>query len=233
MKMVKREIASWIQLYAPVAGRGVLVNDSLRESAPMRYFLSGMIPGSYEAHAVAFHSFWVNSNVPADQIMIMKDYNGDINEDDFKRTSWKDFFASKEQPFELETAYVSSEAHYKRFTQMSNELYAGEGLLDEEYIHSLVEVAGELYGSQEIEAFYTFRLTRDREDRVYEGVIDELPLLLKDKDVLLTPSLIYAKDESWMVNTDLTAPFTFIGGEKKLITALVEKHPAEIYEMSY
>ncbi len=115
---------------------------------------------------------------------------------------------------------------------MNNELFPGEGLLDEEHLNSLVETIYKIYGNQEIELFYTFLSTKNWEkDLMFSGRISDLPNLIKKENLRLTPSLIYPKERNWVVNTDYDLAFTTIGGEKEFIAEIVRKNKNEIYQI--
>ena len=152
----------------------------------------------------------------------------------YKRVKWKDFFSKKGTAFVLEQAFKDSGEFHKRFKQMNNELFPGEGLLDKEHLQSIIEVASECYGNQTVEAFYIFLATNGlEENKLYEGQLSELEHLLTGKVSSLTPSLIYPKDQKWVVNTDYDLPFSAIGGEGKFVDELVKRNKDEIYELKY
>jgi hypothetical protein len=234
MKLIQKEIERWIKPYATIIGASLDVEEKLRKTNPLKYFLRVTIPNNFESYAIALHSFWVNNKISALELNEIIDEDEELPEDDFERVKWKDFFELKQAKFELESAYKSSSEFYSQFKSMNNELYPGEGLMDKEHINSLIKTVLKLYGNQEIELFYIFLATTDWEkDRIYQGKISELHELLDNKELSLTPSLIYPKEKNWVINTDYDLSFSFIGGEKGLIKELVSKNQDEIYELKY
>ena len=219
-------------LNATIIGELLDVEEKLRKTNPLKYFLRVTVPNNFESYAIALHSFWVNNKIPA--LELEETENEELPEDDFERVKWKKFFELKKVKFELENAYKSSSEFYSQFRQMNNELYPGEGLMDKEHINSLIEIVLKLYGNQEIELFYTFLATTDWEkDRIYQGKISKLYELFDNEELRLTPSLIYPKEKNWVVNTDYDLSFSFIGGTKELIGELVSNNQDEIYELKY
>jgi len=234
MKIVQKEIEEWIKPYATIAGESLNIDEKLRETNPLKYFLRFTIPERFDSYAIALHSFWVNNKISKSEIRELSIGDEDLPEEDFDRVKWKDFYTFKEKKFDLKNAYKSSKEFHRQFKQMNNELHPGEGLMDREHIESLIEIVLKLYGSQEIELFYTFLATgKCEEDEIYQGKTSELNQLLGDETLRLTPSLIYPKEKNWVVNTDYDLPFSFIGGERKLIEELIYQNIDEIYELEY
>ena len=56
--------------------------------------------------------------------------------------------------------------------------------------------------------------------------------LIENEETEKTPSLIYSTDKKWAINSDYDLEFSIIGGEKKFIESLTEKHPHEIYSIT-
>lgn len=234
MKIVQKEIEDWIKPFATIVGDLIEVDKKLKEENPFRYFLRMTIPNSFESFAVALHSFWINNKIPKEDVRESNNDDDELPEEDFDRVKWKDFFAKKGKQFQFEEAYKSTSDFYKQFSQMNNELFPGEGLMDKEHLNSLIDIVQTIYGNQDIEVFYTFLSTNDWEkDRIYKGKISELNQLFENEELRLTPSLIYPKDRQWVVNTDYDLSFSFIGGERKLVDELVHQNENEIYELKY
>ncbi len=234
MKIVQKEIEDWIKPFATIVGDSIEVDEKLKEENPFRYFLRLTIPNIFESYAVVLHSFWRNKKISKEEIRESNNNDRELPEEDFDRIKWKEFFANKGKEFKFENAYKSTIDFYKQFNQMDNELFPGEGAMDEEHLNSLIEIIQKIYGNQEIEVFYILLSTKDWEkDRIYKGKISDLNQLFNNEELILTPSLIYPKDKNWVVNTDYDLPFSFIGGEKKLIDELVSRNEDEIYELKY
>ena len=234
MKIVDKEIEDWIKPYATIIGDSLNVDEKLRETNPINYFLRVTVPKEFDKYAIALHSFWINNKIPNGKIRYSVNLDEDTPEEDYDRVKWKDFYTLKNENFDLQNFYKSPSKSFNQFEQLNNELFPGEGLMDIEHIKSLIETILDLYGDQEIELFYTFLATSECDkDRIYNGRISELEKLLNSKELHLTPSLIYPKERNWVVNTDYDLPFSFLGGESELISRLVNKNRYELYELKY
>lgn len=234
MKIVTKEIEPWIKPFSTINDGDLKIDRKLRNENPSKYFLHLTIPNEFDSYAILLHSFWINKNIPQEKICLSENDTKEYSEKEFDRINWKKFYENKGEKFDLNNAILNSVDWNIPFKQFNNELYPGEGLLDEEHINSIIEIVKELYGNQEIETFHTFLNTENWEkDRIHKGKITELKKLLTDKELNKTPNLIYSKDKKWVVNTDYDLAFTFIGGEKRLIQELVKWNEDEIFEIKY
>ncbi|MFS4457522.1 hypothetical protein [Maribacter sp. 2304DJ31-5] len=232
MELIEKDIEDWIKPYATIVGEQKEYDLELRKQNPADFFLELTIPNSFEGYAIALHSYWINYNIPKNKITESENSDEDLPEEEFSRVNWKDFYQLKQIDFDLNSAILNSVEWKRPFKQMNNELFPGEGLLDEEHLNSLVETINKIYGNQEIELFYTFLSTKNwQKDLMFSGRINDLPNLIKKENLRLTPSLIYPKARNWVVNTDYDLAFTTIGGEKKFIAELVRKNEYEIYQI--
>ena len=226
MELKEKDIEDWIKPYATIVGNKNDVDLDLRKKNPAEYFLRLTLPNNYESYAIALHSFWINHNIPKDKVITNELSNEEFPEKDFSAVTWKDFYERKNLKFNLNKAILNSVEHNQTYEkQLNNELYPSEGSMDEEQIINLVEIVKEIYGNQEIELFYTFLATKDwKKNLIYNGKISELPKLLKEENLRLTPSLIYPKERNWVVNTDYDLSFSTIGGESKFISKLEKRN---------
>jgi hypothetical protein len=232
LELTEKDIEDWIKPFATIVGEQKEYDLELRKQNPAEFFLKLTLPNNFEDYAIALHSYWINYNVPKNEIKENGNSGEDFPEEDFSRINWKDFYQRKEVDFELNSSILNSVEWKRPFKQLNNELFPGEGLLDEEHLNSLVETIMEIYGNQEIEIFYTFLSTNDWEkDLIFTGRINDLPNLINKENLRLTPSLIYPKERNWVVNTDYDLAFTTIGGETKFINELVRKNKNEIYQI--
>lgn len=234
MKQINKEIEKWIKPYATIVGESIEVEEELRETNPSKYFVQLTIPNNFEKYAIALHSYWINYNIPKENIRELNNDDEKIPEEEYTRIKWKDFFEFKQMKFELNSAIISSVDWETKFPQMNNELYPGEGLMDEEHLESLAQIVLNIYGDEEIEIFY-HRMTTTNwdENKLFEGRISKLQSLKDKKELNFTPSLIYPKNKKWIVNTDFDLAFSTIGGDSELIHKLIKNNPDEIYEVEY
>ena len=234
MEPIEKDIEDWIKPFATIVGEQKEYDLELRKQNPAKFFLELTLPNNFESYAIALHSYWINYNIPKNEIREINNNDKDLPEEEFSRVNWKKFYKLKQVDFELNSAILNSVEWKTPFKQMNNELFPGEGLLDEEHLNSLVETIIEIYGNQEIELFYTFLSTNDWEkELMFSGKITDLPSLIKKENLRFTPSLIYPKDRNWAVNSDYDLAFTTIGGEKKFISELVRKNKNEIYQIEH
>lgn len=234
MEQIKKNIEDWIKPYATIVGDKIDVDIDLKKENPTKYFLRLTQPNHFESYAIALHSFWINFKVPNNEIKENQNNDIELPEDEFTRVNWKDFYELKNVPFELNSAILNSVNWKSPFKQMNNELFPGEGLMDEEHLESLVKTVMEIYGNQEVELFYTFLSTQNlEEDLIFRGKINDLPTLIKKQDLRLTPSLIYPKERNWFVNTDYDLAFSTIGGGNEFINKLTAQNSDEIFKIEY
>ena len=234
LKQTEKEIEDWIKPYVTIAGDKIEVDINLKKENPSKYFLRLTLPNNFQDYAIALHSYWINHNVPKSQIKESRNDDENLPEEEYTRVNWKEFYKLKEVEFKLNTAVLNSVEWKRPYKQMNNELYPGEGLMDEEHLESLIRTVDELYGNQEVEVFYTALSTLDWEkDLMFSGRINDLPNLIKKEDLRLTPSLIYPKERNWVVNTDYDLSFSTIGGESKFINELVKQNVDEIFKVEY
>lgn len=233
MKLIEKDIEDWIKPYATIVGDKKDFDADLRSKNPSEYFLRMTLPDSFQAYAIALHSFWINNKVPKDKIIVRELSKEEFLEDDLTRITWKSFYEKKYLEFGLNKAILESVADIPSYNkQLNNELYPCDGLMDKEHLISLVEVVSKIYGNQDIELFYTLLATKNwKKDLIYSGKISELPKLLKMENLILTPSLIYPKERNWVVNTDYDLTFSTIAGETLFISELAKRNPNGIIKI--
>lgn len=235
MKITNKEIENWIKPYATVIGDNLNIDISLRKTNPLRYFLRLTLPNNFDSYAIILHSYWINYNIPKDQIVENENKEKDLPEEDFVRVNWKEFYNYKNVQFDLDNAILNSVEWWKdSLKQMNNELYPADSTIDDENILSLVKVVNEMYGNQEIEFYYTSLITDNWEnDFIYAGKINDLPSFLETLKYGFTPSLIYPKDRNWAINSDYDLSFSTIGGEYEFIKKLTKENKNEIIKSEY
>lgn len=232
MKLVENEIDDWIKSYVAIS-RNIKVDEKLRKSDLINYFLKITIPNVFESYAIILHSFWINNKLKKEKLNFNIDDDND-DEKDFERISWTDFFKIYNHEFKIENCLETKEKISTVNGQFNNELYPGEGLCDKEHLVSLKNLIIEIYGDENIYGYYTFLSTINwKSDKLYFGNISEIEELLNNEELRLTPSLIYSENKNWVLNSDYDLPFSFIGGEKKLIEKLVKENHNEIFEIQY
>jgi hypothetical protein len=234
MKLTETDIDPWIKPYTTIIGERADIDTNLRFTDPAKFYLNITLPDIFEAYAIALSSFWVNDTILPHKVKIMENTDGEFPDDDYGKFSWKDFYRYKCLDFDLKKALLDQIYHKSPFTQMNNELYPGEGLMDRSHLKSFTDIVLSTHGDQEIVVFYIHLATKSWENnRLYKGKISELLSLLDEENLRLSPSLIYPVEKNWAVNTDYDLSFTTIGGSIKLIDALVRQNKNEIYKTDY
>ncbi|MFT5601494.1 MAG: hypothetical protein ACI9N1_001738 [Flavobacteriales bacterium] len=233
MKLINKEIANWIKPYVSIIGDLNEVDESLKRTHPSKYFVNLTIPEQFEKYAISLHSYWLNDKLPIDKIVKMKNCDKEFTSEDYERITWEDFYFKKGKSFKLEEAILDSVNCINPSIQLSNEFHPSEGDMDIEQLSSITKEIQSLYGNQEIEVFFHFLATKNWDDSLlFECTISQLLELIAQNEFNNTPSLIYAKDKSWVINTDYDLSFSTIGGESKLINRILENHNKEIFEVS-
>jgi len=232
-----KELKDWIAPYLTVNGNHIATDQSLKETNYLKYFVDLTLPNIFQKYAIILHSFWIY-DLPKDNIKERNHKPSDVlsaeleDEENYFPISLTHFYKSKNIEFDLQKTvreYVERDYH---FQQMNNEIYPGEGVLDENHIASVCENVIETYGNQEIEIYYIFLATKDwKEDLMYRGKISGLVEFIKNEETNLTPSLIYCSEKKWAINSDYDLPFSIIGGEEEFISKLIKDNPLEVYNI--
>jgi len=235
LELTENDIDEWIKPYATIIGEKGNIDEKLRKSNPPKYFLRSTLPDNFQEYAIALHSYWINYNIPKNEIKENQNEQLEISEDDYTRINWPEFYEFKNINFDFNEAILASVEWKRPFEkQLNNELYPAEGSMDIKHLQDLVEIVTEFYGNQEIELFFIIYATNNwKKDLRYKGEINGLLELLDGKNIRLTPSLIYPTEKNWVINTDYDLSFTSIGGESKFISELVKRNKNEIFRVAY
>ncbi|MEN2436819.1 hypothetical protein AAH994_15505, partial [Weeksellaceae bacterium A-14] len=233
------EIKSWIAPYLTVNGNTPEVPIILKETNILKYFQELTLPNIFEEYAIILHSFWIY-NLTENQIERLNlkgkeliNSEPEFPENGYNPISWFDFYKFKKVDFDLKTAIKNSVDWKFPFVQMNNELYPGEGIIDNKHLSEISNLILKYYGDQEIEIYYIFLATNNwEEDKMFKGKITELIKLIENEETVRTPSLIYSTEKNWALNSDYDLQFSIIGGNKEFINELIEKNPKEIYQIS-
>ena len=108
MKRINRDIASWIKPYVTIIGDLNNTDESLRKASPTKFYLKSTIPEYFEKYAIFLHSYWINYNIPKEQISIMENADKELAEEDFTRITWEDFYLEKGNPICVNNALPDS-----------------------------------------------------------------------------------------------------------------------------
>ena len=232
------ELKNWISPYLTVIGKTPAVDKNLKDIDILEYFRKLCLPNIFEKYAVILHSFWIY-NLSESQISRMNlnpneilNAEQEFPEDEYNAVKWIDFYKLKGMNFELKEAIKDSINWRFPFKQMNNEMYPGDGIIDEEILKIFGNTILKKYENEEIEIYYISLATANmEEDRMFKGKISELSELIKSEETLNTPSLIYSTEKKWAINSDYDLQFSIIGGEESLINALIQTCPDQIYSI--
>ena len=230
------EIKNWIAPYLTVTGDTPEVNKILKDTNILKYFQELTLPNIFEKYAIILHSFWI-FNLTKNQIKRLNLEGKDIlnsepefPENEYNSISWCNFYKFKNADFELKNAVENSVDWKFPFKQMNNELYPGEGIMDNKHLLEISSLGLKYFGDENLEVYYTFLATNNwDEDKMYRVKTSELINLIENEDTEKTPSLIYSIDKNWAINTDIDLQFSVIGGNENFINELINNNPDEIY----
>ncbi len=108
MELIEKDIENWIKPYATIIGEQKEYDLELRKQNPADFFLGLTIPNNFEGYAIALHSYWINYNIPKNEIKESENSDEDLPEEEFSRVNWKDFYELKQIDFDLNSAILNS-----------------------------------------------------------------------------------------------------------------------------
>ncbi|MFK7749926.1 MAG: hypothetical protein AB8B65_16150, partial [Kordia sp.] len=157
MKLVKKDIESWIKPFATVIGDGApFVDPKLKETNASSYFIQRTLPTIFDSYAIALQPFTIRGELPKGT---SENFLEELTKVKYTRTSWVELYKLKEATFDLDTAILDLSNGRTSFPLSNNVFFPAEGYMDETYFESFINTVIKFYGDQEIEAFYVFLAT--------------------------------------------------------------------------
>jgi len=237
VREIKSALPDWIRRQASL-GPNVEVQGQLTEENYFWYLLTVCCPLIFESYAIVLHPFWINWKARDLINSGLKLTEEQMDETDFKRINWKDFFPIYLQRFELETANVilhrilrtiqtDIDGEWPEYIWFPSE---GDCAVDE-----LKFVFGELTNQKEsVEANFYYCLLKTakwNEERIFKGDLSEFDDLGSNPHLWGSPTAIFPDDKSWCIISDYDLPFTYIGARRRIIDSLVRKVEFDIYRI--
>ena len=230
------ELKDWIAPYLTIIGEHPKINENLRKENVIKYFQQLTIPQIFDSYALILHPYWIYE-LPNEEIkksnlkgINIENYEVEFPEEQYRPVKWNEFYHYKNIEFFLEPAITENIEWNRPFSQMNNEIWPGEGIIEIEMLKKITEPLIKMYGDDDIELYYIFMATKNYDkDEMYKGKLSELISFIENYNSVLTPSLIYDVKRKWAITSDFDLPFSIIGGEKKIILPLVENNENELY----
>lgn len=240
MKFIENKIPEWIKPYVEL-GPGVSMDVKINDQNFIWYLQAMCCPPNYEKYLVILHPFWINKKVEQLNEKGVFPKESDINDNEFERINYSDFFNRYGEKFELETAIEIKEKIAKEHLRGKNKWpdylwYPGEGESELTELKIVGSNLIKMYGDVESDFYYVLLKTNETDDnKVLRGKISELDMLVKfEPEIRDNPSGIYPTSGSeWCIITDYDCPMTFVCGSSELIDNILKDKTSDldIYEI--
>jgi hypothetical protein len=232
MLKIDPTLPDWIRNYAYPGA--IEVDGTLTDENAFWFLLTACCPLIFQSYAILLHPFKVNWKLKQ-EIDTGLTVNLDKNKADFKRVSWKDFFAYYGKSFDINSAYTTQEELRKVFAENNNWppylYYPGQDNYEDVEI-IIKELIG-IYVDQLVNYYYFLENTKvwDNGDIIYEGYLSEFEKLRQQDDIDDTPNSIFPLTKEWCMLSDVDLPFTYIGGTTELINKITRNKKLEIFKL--
>lgn len=234
MKQIDEHLPDWIHKQATL-GPNIEVEGELNDDNFFWYLLTLSCPLIFESYAIVLHPFWVNWKAKELLDSGLKLTENQVLQEDFKRTSWKDFFAQFNEKFELKTANKNQLDILEKLNRDDWPVhiwYPSEGNCETDELNFIFSKIHDLYGDELVNYYYCLLKTEKwEEEKIYQGKISEFEKLKSIKDLTDNPTAIYPENEKWSIVTDYDSMFTYIGGSKELVKRITKQTDFEIFEL--
>ena len=229
-------LPDWIERQATL-GANVQVDGERTEENFYRYLLTVCCPLIFESYAILLHPYWINLKVKDLITSGLKINENQVDENDYKRINWIDFFKLYGYNFNLKTANQTKEKISQQLLSGETDWpvyiwFPAEGSCETEELKFIFSKLADFYGDVEANFFYCLLKTEkwDKE-RIFKGKLSNFDELEKNKDLRDNPTAIFPDNKTWCIISDYDLPFTYIGGSKKFIDNLTNNKKFDIYEI--
>jgi hypothetical protein len=230
------------------------IRDGRQQLLPVRSpcwegnFVSHLMPASFEAYAKILHGVSasyenIDNSLTSAEIALLKiprcqqleSYIRKMREEHTgSRIRWKALAQLIGVPFEQEICHewfrkvLDDPACWPRFL-----LGPDEGNLDSEELSALCSQLRQLENDKECYfRFAEIPFVGETKPILFNAVLEELEAGLAKLNYQFTPEYWWPKDRTWCVCSDYDLSFTFVGGPKRLISALLKDAKLETLEVS-
>ncbi len=223
--MIKESLESfdWIKLNI----------DELESSSPQHkgHFVSHCIPKGYSHYCKILHPIYRDERINDEHLL----WSQCQVEEDIKigeRMLYKDL-AKK---FNVN---YTKEISMNTFSQIFNEslpryiIAPDDGNMEINLVEEIVKILNPLTNEQKCYFYYYFLKTDDwfADDLLYSGKLEDVVTLYDQNGLRGSPTYWWAEEKSWCLCTDYDLDFSLIGGNKKIIDALLSKIDLECIEV--
>lgn len=230
------KLPGWISIQASV-GANMNVKRLTNDDNPFWYFLPMCCPQIFEKYAIILHPFWINWEA---KVLMEKGANIDkeqIEKEEFKRISWREFFLMYGRGFDLEIAC-------RNFEELSGLLardnfpmhirFPAQGDCEKEELSLLVSCILSLYGDQNVNYYYCILQTLYlKEDIIFKGPLSNIVSLWANQDLRgSSPRAIFPDTKEWCIVTDYNLEFTYVGSSAELIKTITNNKDFEVFEIT-
>lgn len=216
-------LPDWIRRYVSVESN-VKVDGTLTKNNAFGYLLTANCPLIFESYAIILHPFWINWKLKTLNESKCHISNRQVDEADFERVSWQQFFSIYERFFDLATAYQIQEELLEILRKDDASSYVwipSEGSCESEELSFVLQQISNIYGDIIANYYFCLYMTKKWEQEyIYRGRLSEYPKLAFETDLRGNPTSIFPDERNWCIVSDYDLPFTYVGGTKKLIDSI-------------
>lgn len=232
-------LPSWIERQATL-GPNIQVDGKQTNENSYWYLLPVCCPMFFERYAIVLHPHWINWKAKELITSGLTLTEGQLDNKDFKRVNWTNFFRIFGHDFNLKTANQTQEkirlqllnGGTKQADWPAYIWFPSEGNCESEELKFIFSRLMELYGNTEANFYYCLLKSHEwDEERIFKGKLSDFEELSKKKEIRDNPTAIYPDDKSWCIISDYDLPFTYIGGTKEFIDSLTIDKEFDIYEI--
>lgn len=216
-------LPDWISRQATL-GPNILVDGEQTDVNAFWYLLTVCCPLLFDSYAIVLSPFWINWKVKELVNSGLTIKGEQTEKSDFKRLSWHQFFKLYDKDFDLNTAN-QTEIEIKNQINLDKWptylWFPGEGNCETEELKFILNQAADLYGDTLVNYYYCLLKTEEWDNEIiYRENLSEFDELKNKGDIRENPTAVYPDDKEWCIITDYDLPFTYIGGQRNLLTEL-------------
>lgn len=234
MKKIESTLPDWIKNYALPGA--IEVDGTLTKENAFWFLLTACCPLIFEAYAILLHPFAINWKVKrmVDSGVIVREEI--VDEKDFAKVAWKDFFSRYGKSFDINSAYEIHEELREKFAEGNNwpPYLWYPGYADYKGLTIIVKELIEIYENQLVNYYYFLENTKvwSNRDVLYQGCLSEFENLKNQIETENTPNAIFPDTKDWCIVSDVDLPFTYIGGTSMLIDNICRLSNLEIFKLT-
>jgi hypothetical protein len=150
------------------------------------------------------------------------------------RIRWKELADFLGVPFEPGICHAWFFANMSETACWSRFLYGpAEGNLDYEELSEIVSILRPFTGDQEcFLRFAEIPLIHTDKPLLFAGPLDEVVEFGKENNYQFSPEYVWPSDRNWCVCSDFDCEFTFVGGPRELISAILASNEFEAFQIT-